>query len=367
MFNPLHLFTPLGFLLALTPAHALPQAETSSPTPCNNSPLLCPKPYNTVVHLGAHNSAFVRDSTTGYSIAGNQFHNATASLSAGVRLLQAQVHLQSGTLQLCHTSCSLFDAGSLDSWLSAIKSWLDTNPTDVVTLLLVNSDDVPAETFGAVFDASGINHYGAPAGGTSDSWPTLAQMIADNTRLVTFVAGLVEPSPAYPYLLDEWQYVFETSYETVPSLAPFTCALDRPSTFASASDALAGGMLPLLNHFAYLELTDGVFVPDAGGVDGTNSPSEEAEDETALGVHARRCEDEWGGTKPVFVLVDFWDRGPAMETVDRLNGVAGHVAGRVAVDGGVLMSGTSHRFGAGGERVGWLGLVGFLVTVVLVL
>lgn len=82
-------------------------------TACNNSPLLCNETYNGIAHLGAHDSPFLRDRGTGYSIAGNQYFNTTVSLSGGIRLLQAQVQLEAGQLTLCHTNCRIMNAGPL--------------------------------------------------------------------------------------------------------------------------------------------------------------------------------------------------------------------------------------------------------------
>jgi hypothetical protein len=201
--------------------------------------------------MGAHDSAFLRDASTGNSIAGNQYYNATIALSAGIRLLQAQVHLSGSTLQLCHTTCGLLDAGPLEAWLARIKHWLDTNPNDVITIVLVNADNQPAASFGAAFDRSGISTYAfAPAttsgGNSTITWPTLQDLIAANTRLVTFIASIT-PTAQYPYLLDEFAHVFETPYN-VTSLASFSCVPDRPSTAGSVTAALSSGLLPLLNR-----------------------------------------------------------------------------------------------------------------------
>lgn len=42
-------------------------------TACNNSPDLCDKSYGEITHLGAHDSPFVRDSSTGDSLFGDQY------------------------------------------------------------------------------------------------------------------------------------------------------------------------------------------------------------------------------------------------------------------------------------------------------
>jgi hypothetical protein len=135
-------------------------AEHECTIACNNSPPLGDRAYNDITHMGAHDSAYLRDSTTGCSTPGNQYYNATVALSAGFRLLQAQVHNENRTLQLCHTSCLLLDDGTLEAWLADIKGWMDTNANDVVALLLVNSDDVSASAFGTTFTSSGISTYG---------------------------------------------------------------------------------------------------------------------------------------------------------------------------------------------------------------
>jgi hypothetical protein len=286
--------------------------------------------------MGAHDSSFLRDASTNNSVAGNQYFNATVALSAGVRLLQAQVHQVNGVLELCHTSCLLLDAGTLEAWLAKIKFWMDHNANEVVTLLLVNSDNVDAATFGKVFEASGISTYGyKPKSATAtSSWPTLQEMITANTRLVTFIASLT-PSSSYPYLLDEFTYVFENPYQ-VTNATGFSCALDRPSTAGSASAAISKNMMPLLNHFRDTAVTDSILVPDDVDIDSTNSPG--TTEAGTLGLAAQICKMQWG-IKPVFILVDFFDRGPAIDTADAINGII--PSGRIVISSGGSSSSSS--------------------------
>ncbi|KAK1969525.1 hypothetical protein LY78DRAFT_348211 [Colletotrichum sublineola] len=309
-------------LLAST-ATVYAQSSSSNTTACNNSPLLCNRKYNNITHMGAHDSAFLRDASTQNSIAGNQFFDATVALNSGLRLLQAQVHAVNGSsgsvLQLCHTTCTLLDAGTLEKWLSSIKAWMDNHTNDVVTILLVNSDNQPASAYGQVFESSGISKYGykpSSASATSN-WPTLQSMIDADTRLVTFVASIT-PDANYPYLLPEFAYVFETHYEvTTPS--GFNCTIDRPSTFSTVTAAVSANMLPLMNHFQYQILAADILIPDVSDIDTTNSPSTSTPGN--LGLQAQTCKREWG-IKPVFVLVDFFNKGPAIDTADSLNGLS---------------------------------------------
>lgn len=338
-------------LLGLVP---LSQAQTVA---CNNSPTLCGRNYNNITHMGAHDSSFLRDASTGNSLAGNQFFNATVALSAGIRLLQAQVHVENGTLRLCHTTCALLDAGPLDVWLARIKFWMDTNPNEVVTLLLVNSDSALASSFGEAFDASGLSPYGFVP--TGSGWPTLSSMISSNKRLVTFVAPLGTASASHPFLLDEFTHVFETPFD-VRRISAFNCTLDRPRNRAPATNAIQAGMLPLLNHFAYTQITGDITVPNVGDIDTTNSP--DTSKMGALGLHAQTCTGEWG-IKPVFVLVDFYDRGPAIDTADRINGIT--PTGRKASSSGG--GGGRSSSAAAGELKGGraVALVGFLAALVM--
>lgn len=316
--------------------------------------------------MGAHDSAFLRNTKTDFSVSGNQYYNVTVALSAGIRLIQAQVHNSSGVLELCHTTCQLLDGGTLESFLAEIKTWMDANTNDVVTLLLVNSDNLAASYFGAVFESSGISTYGYTPTSTTGpikTWPTLQTLITANTRLVAFVASITYSS-AYPYLLDEFDYVFETAFG-VTSLDGFNCTLQRPTTLSSSATAVSSGYMGLINHFADTAEIFGITIPDVTDIATTNSP--DTSTVGALGTHGQLCKSEWG-KKPTFVLVDFFNVGPSVESADLLNGVNGSTSGRTTVSTDIVTAGTSS--GAGANTVGrWslvaLGLVGVVNWVLL--
>lgn len=267
--------------------------------------------------------------------------------------MQAQVHNLNGTLELCHSSCSLLDGGSLLTWLSEIKYWMDENPNDVVTILLVNSDDESAATFGSVFEASGISTYGYTPSDTTGpiaTWPTLQTMITANTRLVSFVASITYDA-TYPYLMPEFSYVFETAYG-VTSMSGFNCTLSRPTSVSSSATGVAAGYMGLLNHFLDTAMAFGITVPDVTDIATTNSDSTNVTG--GLLTHGELCRDEWA-VKPTFMLVDFWNVGPAIDTADHLNGVDDQVDGRTSVSTAVLTAASS-----GAQRrdaKSWAGLV----------
>lgn len=337
-----------------TTATATASASTSTSTvACNNSPDLCGRQYSNVTHMGAHDAAFLRDASTDNSVAGNQYYNATKALSAGVRLLTAQVHDANGTLELCHTTCSLLDAGTLEDWLARIKAWLDDNPNEVVTLILVNSDDQDAASFGAAYESSNISTYGytpSASGAGATEWPTLQAMIDAGTRLVSFVAA-INASTTYPYLLNEWDYVFETAYE-ITDAAAFNCSLDRPTSLSAAATALAAGYLPLMNHFLYKSLTATAMLPDVDAIATTNSDNSSLAG--SLAAEAAACAAEWGQA-PTFALVDFYSVGPAVDVADDINGIT--ATGRTNETASSSSAASSLSLGGAREGAARLGLI----------
>jgi hypothetical protein len=301
-------------------------SRTSAQTACNNSPSLCSKAYNNITHLGAHDSPFLRDESTSFSTAGNQFFNSTVQLNAGVRLLSAQVHRKNDTTgsqqwHLCHGDCIFLDAGLLEDWLKEIKTWMDANTNDVVTVLLVNGDGAKASDLGPIFASSGIDDlaYSPPTAGTiPTTWPTLQSLISNNTRLMTFVASLSPPSSEFPYLMDEFTYMFENSFEN-RSPTDYSCNPDRPTSLTNTSQAASSGRMFLQNHFLY---TNGGFFdsPNATYVNTTNAQTGLG----ALGEALKTCTSVYGKAAN-FVLVDFFNVGPAIASVDAANGVSSAV------------------------------------------
>jgi hypothetical protein len=161
----------------------------STPNPsagvaCNGNTALCSMQYSSVSLIGAHDSAFVGKLPTQ-----NQDLTVPAQLDAGIRFLQAQTHNLDNTLTMCHTSCLELDAGPLTNYLSSIKTWMDSNPDQVVTLLLTNGDRVPVTMFGAAMDSTGLSAYAytPPHKLAISEWPTLQDLINANTRLVMFL------------------------------------------------------------------------------------------------------------------------------------------------------------------------------------
>lgn len=157
---------------------------------CNGHSELCSRKYSNVTQIGAHDSAFV-----GILPTDNQFLSVTSQLDGGIRYLQAQSHLKNGVLQLCHTSCDLKDAGTFVEYLTTIKTWMDKNPNEVVTVLVTNGDGAPVSQFGTDMTTSGLASYAYSPGKqlAIADWPTLQELIDAKTRLVMFLGTFNTP------------------------------------------------------------------------------------------------------------------------------------------------------------------------------
>ncbi|KAF2215461.1 hypothetical protein CERZMDRAFT_110126 [Cercospora zeae-maydis SCOH1-5] len=300
-------------------------------TACNNSPELCERSYSNITYLGAHNSPFLRDDSTRFSTSGNQFYNTTTQLAAGVRLVSAQIQRRNETsseLHVCHSSCSLLDAGTLESWLAEIKTWMDENPNDVVTILLVNGASASASEIGSAYTASGMDQY-AYTSTTISGWPTLQSLIGAGTRSMNFVASL-EDNAGATYLMNEFTYIAENDYDN-SSPSDFSCQLSRPSNFDNqAAIAVSDGYMTLVNHFLYENQAFGIQSPNETYTPVTNSPGSGL---GTLGTAASECTALYDRA-PNFFLVDFFNVGPAIEVVDSLNGIT--ATGRTTVPTALL-------------------------------
>ncbi len=243
--------------------------------------------------------------------ASNQHFDVITQLNDGIRLLQGQGHNGSKTasaIQLCHTSCDLKDGGSLEAYLSQVKSWLENNPDEVITLLWVNSDKVPATSWARAYESTGMAGLSYRPPSYRAAWPPLSTMIASGRRVVNFITS-GKDYVNVPYLLDEFDYMWETPYQNM-SPDNFTCELDRGDT---------ANPIFLANHFVYT--TTKIFSvsfdsPDTDRIDKTNSVAN-------VQAHANQCAGIYK-RYPTFLLVDFYEKGSGgvFQAAALMNGVA---------------------------------------------
>ena len=251
------------------PSSAPPPGQAPVPQPppgaynakaCNNFVELCNKTWSSVVHLGAHDSPFVRSKENGFSVSGNQYFDVKVQLDAGIRLLQGQIHKEDDKTMLCHSSCKLFDGGLLENYLKKVREWMDQHTSEVVTILLVNNDKIPARTIKEAFDKADLTRltYTPPTQPalSPTGWPTLQQLITAQRRIIAFTSTSADTKNV-PWLLDEFSYIFETPFEVTDPLK-FTCAAHRPGS-VGGPDKLQQALqtrIPFMNRFLYANIFD---------------------------------------------------------------------------------------------------------------
>ncbi|KAJ5309469.1 uncharacterized protein N7443_001930 [Penicillium atrosanguineum] len=285
------------------------KTAATAATTCNGRTEYCTRSYSNITFMGSHDSPFV-----GELPQQNQNINIQAQLDMGIRFLQAQTHhaiLDTNVLELCHTSCWLEDAGTLEAFLVKVKTWLDDNPNEVVTMLLTNGDSVAITEFGDTFASSGIDSYAFVPSSSPDtlaisSWPTLGDLISSGKRLVVFLDYGADTSKV-DYILEEFDYYFETPYDVTNSSFP-DCSINRPA------GASASGRMYIVNHFLDVDIL-GVLIPDREHAAITNA----ATGEGSLGAQAVECEALYDRA-PNAMLADFVDKGGVINAQNALNG-----------------------------------------------
>lgn len=259
---------------------------------CNGSSLLCSKKYNEVAYLTTHN-AF--NSLQGNFSLPNQNIDITEQLTIGVRAFMLDVYDYSGDIVVYH-GFPFLGTNPLEDELLKIKTFLDANPNEVVTVILecyVSADDIETEMM-----QSGLMSYvyEHPQG---TSWPTLQTMISNNTRCVVF-SDVDDASASQGWYHYMWTNMVETHFSN-HTISDFSCDFNRGD---SIND------LFILNHF----------ITDATYGTGMLAESEIANSNPFFINRALQCQQE-KQKFPNFVTVDFVELGDSKVVVDILNGI----------------------------------------------
>ncbi len=257
---------------------------------CNGSLDLCSKQYNEVAYLTTHN-AFNSDQDG--LLFPNQTYNIASQLNDGVRGLMIDVYDLFGTPTAYH---SIFALGTipLSDILNDIKTFLDNNPNEVITIILecyVTANDIEDE-----ITQSGLSNYLYTH---NTVWPTLQNMIDNDNRLVIF-SDVDDASSSQDWYHYVWEYAVETHY-SVGNINDFTCDFNR-------GDPLND--LFIFNHF----------VTDATLGYGLYTESNDVNANPFFINRALECQNQTNKF-PNFVTVDYYELGDGLAVVDQLNGV----------------------------------------------
>ncbi|GJJ68949.1 hypothetical protein EMPS_01295 [Entomortierella parvispora] len=275
---------------------------------CNGYAALCSKQYSQVAYATTHNAYAFTPAGSRPALAANQDNNITTQLKDGIRALMLDAYnVPSGNpddIELCHTSCTLFDGGLLSTTLAEIKTFMEANPNEVITIFWENAGNLTPAHFQIVYQAAGMVDYSYTQPVGNNTWPTLAEMISSGKRLVSYLDDGADAS--VPWLMAEYDFIFETPY-AIPTGGPYLCTVDRPRDQRKS--------MYVLNHFVSGNLTlDGVVVdiPQPGAALQTNG--------AALVSHVNNCTQVFSQSAS-FIAVDFYEKGSVMQTVAQVNGV----------------------------------------------
>ncbi|CAG8076655.1 hypothetical protein PENNAL_c0048G09720 [Penicillium nalgiovense] len=284
--------------------------------PCNNYPEFCTRKYSNITMVATHNSPFIRKN----SVAANQALDVTTQLNDGVRTLQFQTHYVNGTMYLCHTTCQLLDAGTLEEYLTDVNKWMRRNPYDVVTFIIGNFDYVSPENFTTPIYNSGLKdliYTPTKVPMALNDWPTLSEMILKQKRAVFFMDYQANQT-AHPWLMDQFSQVWETPFS--PTDPAFPCTQQRPPGLSKAD---AKNRMYMANHNLNLQLNLGslsMLIPNTAQLDETNAVNGSG----SLGEMAQECNTTWG-RPPNFLLVDYYNygnfNGSVFEVAAQMNNV----------------------------------------------
>jgi hypothetical protein len=278
---------------------------------CNGHAELCDRKYGNTTFIGAHDSFAY--SGNPFALARTQEVDLNTQLSMGVRLLQVQAHMFGKDVNLCHTSCALFNGGKVKDYFTKIKHFLDRHPNEILTIIIANPENVTAKVWQPVFESSGLADmaYAPPQTPMMrEDWPTLRELLDSGRRIVVFIDKGAEDG-SLPYLLPQFTMMWEDEYD--PTDSKFPCKVDRTSGPLSPAQQLS-----LINQNLNVDLMPigrGIRLPDRLNTPRTNSVH-------SITAHANHCAPLAGDQSPNFVLVDFVNIGQAVTAVAQLNGFA---------------------------------------------
>lgn len=263
----------------------------SSIAQCNGFDELCSRKYNEVAYLTTHNAFNCTENN--FSLP-NQTYSISHQLNDGVRGLMIDVYDVGGVLTAYHGS-SYLGSAPLISVLNEIKTFLDSNPNEIISVIFESY--TTAEAIAIVMNQAGLLPFLFEKN-TSSDWPTLQEMINSNKRLVVF-SEKNDTNPNLKWYHYIWNHAVETNF-SVNDTAGFTCDYNRGNP---AND------LFIFNHF----------ITNYLGV-GSLTQAQIANTNPFFINRLIECQ-QFHNKFPNFITVDFYETGQCLDVVNTLNGV----------------------------------------------
>jgi hypothetical protein len=231
----------------------------------------------------------------------------------------------SSAIRLCHTSCDLLDVGTLESYLTTVRGWLDSHPYEVIAIIMGNNngqtDRNPASDYIAPFEQSGMMKYlWIPPSTTMNitDWPTLGEMILKNKRVVVTIDYGANQTEV-PWLLSEFNYLWETPFS--PTDPAFPCTEQRPPNQA---EDVSRNRMYMLNHNLNIQVSlagvSDLLIPAYSLLNQVNAASGNG----SLGLNVENCNNMWG-RPPNWLLVDYYNFGNFNGSVFQVAATANNV------------------------------------------
>ncbi|MCB0508260.1 MAG: phosphatidylinositol-specific phospholipase C domain-containing protein [Bacteroidetes bacterium] len=254
--------------------------------------ILLSKNYNEVCFLMTHNA--MNNSEKGYLIP-NQTHSITKQLQNGVHGLMIDTYDGSNDIAQTYHGVAFMGSQNLVDVLQEVKDYLVSNPKKIVSIIFENNGS--NTQLEKAIDSIGLNTFTyIHTNGTT--WPTLQEMVDNNTRLVLFVEQ--DKQPRASYLMYAWGTIFDTKY-TYKNVSEFDTDVNRGGSGSKE--------LYLVNHW----LSNGLGLPDKNLAPQANKHE----------VVSKRVQD-CATTNNHFINflgVDFYEIGDVKIVVDSINGI----------------------------------------------
>jgi hypothetical protein len=273
-----------------------------------------------VTFLTTHN-AYANGADGGFAppfvnLAPNQSRGIERQLADGVRGFMLDIHQTPDGAILCHNSCTLVSR-PVALWvdLQRMVDFLKAHPDQFVTVFLEDYVDpgVLRTELARVSGLADVLYRPDLTGVRQNGWPTMAELIAANDRLLIFTdhsrsadqaAGLTRDSFGVMYQR-EWTVENHWSMGSGLGSSDWSCYsrwYDAGTNIPLTRTEPGFRPLFVMNHFRDVALT---------GTAGT--------DNTKLADRARRFCQPAARKKPTFLAVDHYDRGDPASAVATLN------------------------------------------------
>lgn len=259
----------------------------NEPQFCNGDPSFCARSLPELTLPATHNSMSNADAGWYFP---DQQHGLKQQLEDGIRGMLLDTYDNEGELSFCHAYCSL-GSQPMSEGLGIVQDFMEENPNEVLVFIL--QDNITPEQTATAFEDAGLSPYlFTPP--TDNVWPTLAEMIAADTRLLVTAESADPPDGWYR---NAWDLFFDSPY-TFKSVDEMNCELNRGDP---------ANPLFLVNHW----VADPMPSPEQADISNT---AEVLEDRMA------ECQALWG-RNPNLLAVDFYDRGALFDVTRHLNGL----------------------------------------------